>query len=134
MAEGIKKFRELLLHDPEFQSKLKAAAENYTGEQTEEAVFNNVIVPLAAEYGITATYDEFKDYIAGLSDQELNTDEISQVAGGDKGGGFGGANCYVLGAGFGGGGGSSSGDLCVLVGAGWGSVGCIGEGESDSEV
>ena len=47
MNEGIKKFEELQRTDETFQAKLKAAVESYTGENTEEAVFNGVLVPVA---------------------------------------------------------------------------------------
>jgi len=83
MNNGLEKFRELVLTDKEFQTKLKNSLKVYNGEQTEEDVFNTVLVPLAAEYGITATYEEFHTYIEELAnDQELNTDEIAQISGG----------------------------------------------------
>jgi len=129
-VNNLEKFRELLLTDEEFQNKLKTAAEAYTGEQTEEAVFNNVIVPFAAEYGITGSFEEFKDYLNSLSDSEIiNNDELSQIAGGDsKGGGIGSAVCLGIGMGIGGNAGKDGGGLCVVVGAGWGASGCAGEG------
>lgn len=84
MNQDIQKFRELLLTDTEFQQKLQAASEAYTGDQSEEAVFNAVLVPIAAEYGITATFEEFHTYISGLDGAEMSKDELQQVAGGDK--------------------------------------------------
>jgi len=131
MNEGLKKFRELLLTDGEFQQKLKNAAEAYAGEQTEEAFFENVLVPAAAEYGIAASYDEFKDYILSMADVEMNTEEIAQVAGGDsKGGGIGGIACAVVGIGAGGGAGGESGGVCAFIGAGWGKTSCVDTGKS----
>ena len=47
MNEGIRKFVELQRTDETFQAKLKAAVESYTGENSEEAVFNGVLVPVA---------------------------------------------------------------------------------------
>ena len=79
--DGIKKFVELMNTDEAFQAKLKEALAKYDGEKTEEAVFQNVLAPLASEYGITATIEEYKDYI---SDGELSTDELEQVAGGSS--------------------------------------------------
>lgn len=35
MNEGLTKFRELLLTDEEFRTKIRSAAEAYKGEQTE---------------------------------------------------------------------------------------------------
>ena len=79
MSEGILKFRELMQTDKAFQSKLEAALENYKGEKTEKAVFEAVLTPLAQEYGISATFEEYLD---AISDQELSLDELNQVAGG----------------------------------------------------
>ena len=94
MNDGFNKMKELLLSDEEFRGKLKAAYEAYKGDQTDESVFNEVLVPLAAEYGITATYDEYKEYIRSVpDDEELSPEELDQVAGGDKMKGFGGAVC-----------------------------------------
>ena len=128
--EGISKFRELLLTDEEFQQKLQAAGEAYDGDQNEEAVFNNVLVPLAAQYGITATYDEFKTYVESLSGTEMSEEELSAVAGGDKanGGGFGALTCASLGLGIGGAASTVGGGVCVILGLGWKEHGCVGPG------
>ena len=112
MSDGILKFRELLLTNEEFQAKLKNAVESYDGEKSEEGVFNNILMPIASEYGISATYDEFKAYMEHLAsdDVELNTEEIAQVAGGDKG--FGINLCAGVGVGIG-----DSGDcVCAVLG------------------
>jgi len=132
MNEGFKKFEELMKTDTAFQEKLKAAMENYTGEQTEQAVFESVLVPLAKEYGISASFEEFKEYVVNISNEgrELSIDEINQVAGGGKGGGLGKTWCYVIGGGAGGGAGSESGGACVFIGAGWGHVNCMATGDS----
>ena len=113
MNEGIEKFRKLLLTDEDFRSKLKDAMEAYTGEKTEEAVFQNVVIPFAASYGITATYDEFKDYLEHLNseDTEMDKDEIAQVAGG-KHYGLGTELCYYIGMGVGG----TSDGVCIGIG------------------
>lgn len=125
----ILKFRELLLSDAEFQEKLRKAGEAYayTGEKDDKSIFENVLVPVAGEYGLSATYEEFKDYIDAFSketDGELSEDELTQVAGG-KGNGavvcvLGGvgvgllqsekakSGCFVLGIGLG---------ICVYEGA-----------------
>lgn len=115
MKEGFDKFRELLLTDEEFRAKLQKASETYTGDQTEEAVFNNVLVPLAAEYGITETFEEFKTHLTSLEDRELSSDEIAQISGGGKGSGGIGANLCL---GIGVGGGITKGTLCAAVGFG----------------
>ena len=128
MNKDLEKFRTLLLTDTEFQKKLKTAAEAYTGDQSEEAVFNNVLVPIATEYNITATYDEFKAYIFSLENTEMSQAELQQVAGGGKNEGNGVVGCYVIGVGLGGGNSDGAGGGCAYVGFGWGEVKCSGEG------
>jgi hypothetical protein len=133
MNEGIKKFEQLMKTDADFQAKLQAAMAAYQGEQTEEAVFNNVLVPLGAEYGITATYDEFKAYVEGIGKNsgEMSADEMEQVAGGKvNGGGVGMVQCNAFGGGLGIVGGEHGGGLCVLIGAGTGDTMCLTAGHS----
>ena len=129
--ENLEKCRELFLTDEKFQKKLKAAAEAYTGEQTEEAIFNSILVPLAAEYGITATFDEFKDYIASLNNgAEMSKDELCRIAGGKvNGGGVGINQCNYVGLGLGVVASSESGGVCVLIGGGGGADFCWAGGE-----
>jgi len=130
MNEGLKKMEELLRTDTAFQEKLKAAMESYTGEQKEEAVFNAILVPLAKEYGISASFDEFKEYIQNVlnEDRELSDDEVNQVAGGTKGGGLGIGNCIGVGIGAGGGAGESGCGICAGLGIGSGDYQCAGSG------
>lgn len=130
MNEELKKFEELLKTDSVFQEKLKTAMESYTGEQTEQAVFGGVLVPLAKEYGISATFEEFKEYVADISteDRELSEDEVNQVAGGTKGIGIGTTACLGIGVGLGGNYGSST-SVCAIVGMGGGADACVGEGQ-----
>ena len=105
--------------------------ESYTGEKTEEAVFNNVVVPFAAQYDITATYDEFKAYLEHLAaeDTEMNKDEVAQVAGGrskDHIYGFAADICAYVGAGIE----ISNNGGCFLVGGNGGPSwdNCVAEG------
>ena len=125
MNEGIKKFEELLKTDEAFQKKLADVAQAYNGEMTEEAIFNNVLVPIASEYGITATLDELKDYLEGLvNNQEMDEDELKQVAGGDKNpsNAYGAGMTYCLYVGIGlGATGDKKGDVGACVGFGVGS-------------
>ena len=119
------KFRELLLTDAEFQEKLRKASETYKGEKDEKAVFDNVLTPLAKEYGLSATYEEFREYagtFTGGADSELSEDELAQVAGGKGAGAWG---CFIVGAG---GGSTSSNDWCMVFGLGMGI--CMVEGVS----
>ena len=138
MNEGISKFKELLLTDKEFQAKLKTAAENYDGEQTEEAMFEGILIPLASEYGISATLDELRDFQKSFNDSEMNSDELQQVAGASKGDwetyGFGGTLCIYGGVGIGGSGGGGSQSGCLVIGGsntvGGGMSECVGYGIS----
>ena len=87
------KFRELLNTDTAFQDKLRKAAESYTGEPDDKAVFDNLLIPLAGEYGLSASYEEFVEYLGafmGDGGSELSEDELAMVAGG-KG------ICFVIG-------------------------------------
>lgn len=129
MNEGLKRFEELVKTDTAFQEKLKVAMESYSGEQTEEAVFETVLVPLAQEYGIAASYEEYLEYMKNISNQDrkLSEDEVSQIAGGTKG--FGSNFCYAIGFG----GGSAGGSFCLVIGGGKGTGSCYGEGHSLGE-
>ena len=124
MKEDIKKFEELLKTDEAFQKKLVDATQAYNGDTTPEAIFNNVLVPVASEYGITSTYDELKDYLEGLASvQELNEDEMEQVAGGSKDSStaYGAGMTFCLYAGLGlGATADGKGDVGVCVGLGGG--------------
>ena len=111
------------------ETLLKAAVETYDGEKNEEGVFYGVLVPVAKEYGISASYEEFKDYMENLAstDEIMDKDELTQIAGG-KGRGFGAAVCYGVGIGVGGGGGDDGGFACFVGGFGT-EYGCCGEGD-----
>lgn len=92
------KFRDLLTSDSGFQDKFREAVENYKGPHDEKAVFENLLLPLAQERGLSATYEEFKAYTDSFrgADGELSEGELAQVAGGkDSGYGF----CIGVGAG-----------------------------------
>jgi len=127
MNEGLKKFEELMKTDTDFQEKLKAAMENYNGEQTEQAVFEAVLVPLAKEYSIFASFEEYREYVANVSneDRELTEDEVNQVAGGKS---FGATACLAVGAGLG----FPCDSACIAVGIGMGADACAGEGQGVS--
>ena len=130
MNDGVRKFEELIKTDVQVQEKLKKALENYTGEHTEEAIFNNVLIPAAEEYGITAAFEDYKEYVESLNNEELSKDELTQVAGGKlEGIGVGYMTCRVVGLGGGINGTSKGGSACVIIGAGWGDTVCAAEGE-----
>ena len=121
------KFRELLSSDEGFQEKFRKAAESYTGEQNEKAVFDNLLLPLGEEYGLSASYEEFSEYMSafsGGSGVELSEDELAQVAGGKGSGVF---LCGGIGVGLG----LTDDhvkDYCVVGGVGLGA--CVVEGAS----
>ena len=131
--EDLKKFQKLLISDADFQEKLRKAGEAYTGEQDEKSVYNNLLLPLAKEYGLSATYEEFEEYISGLraDSGELSDDELEQVAGGKiSGGGAGAVLCKYIGGGVGAGGTSDTGGgACVAIGFGYGNALCLILGE-----
>ena len=84
--QDIKEFQKLLTSDAEFQKKFRAAAEAFTGEQDEKVIFDNLLLPLAKEYGLSVTYEEFRecaDALSGGSEFILSEDELEQVAGGN---------------------------------------------------
>ena len=126
----ISKFRELLLTDADFQEKVRKAAEAYKGEQDEKAVFDKLLTPIAEEYGLSATFEEFKEYIRAFTDGaegELSDDELSQVAGGK---GFGAAACAKAGIGIGYASKGGISGACFIFGGGSGFVACAGVGDS----
>ena len=90
MNADIRKFEELMKTDPETQAKLQEAAERYQGEISDEkALFENVLLPVANEAGLSATYEELQEYmgsVKGQSEGELSEEELSQVAGGKNSG------------------------------------------------
>jgi len=131
MKYDITRFEELLKTDEKLRNRLKEALCSYDGDQTEEEVFNSVLAPIAAEYDIFATFDEFKTYIDGISNQELNAAEISQITGGKRYKGVGGSLCYAVGVGIGGvaekNGEVGEVNTCLIVGMG-DTAGCMGAG------
>ena len=102
MNQNIEKFIELLKTDEALQKKIKDAGANYTGEKTPEALFRNLVFPAAEEAGVPFTFEEYEEYTKQYSEeiQNLDLDEMNQVAGGDTIGA--GINlCYGVGIGLG---------------------------------
>ena len=122
MNKDTEKFIELLKTDKALQDKIAEAAANYTGENSQEAVFQNITLPIAEEAGFHFTFDELQEYILQQNDdvQTLENDEMDQVAGGggvSLGGGV--TVCSGLGWGAGVSIGDNSG-ICVVAGYGVG--------------
>jgi len=134
MKQDVQKFIDLLTADVSLQEKMKSTAEKYEGEQTQEAVFQEVVSPFAEEAGYHFTWEEYKEYMTdeAAKAKELDLDEMDQVNGGipDKGGGA--IACFAIGIGLGGGViGSRRTPLaggCLLVGIGVGAIACAGDG------
>ena len=131
MNQDFQKFIDLLQTDTELQEKMKAASENYTGEQTQEALFQNLVIPAAEEAGFQFTWDDFLEYVEQEKEElrGLELDEMDQVAGGFDGVGV--TACIGPGIGLGG----SVVDKrvrlaggCLGVGFGYGANACAGEG------
>lgn len=111
---NVERFEELLRSDEELQAKLRAATEAYEGDKADErALFDAVVVPLAAEAGLPFTYDEARE--VALDDSNLET----VVGGTDSNYGEPDGRCIILGIGFGG-------DSCANERFGAG--GCVGIG------
>jgi len=87
-----KKFEELLRSDEALQEKLRAAAEAYTGDASDEqAVFEAVVAPLAEEAGLPFTYEEAQKLASGSEGPSL--DDLDAAAGG--------GGCFIFGGGDG---------------------------------
>lgn len=86
MITDVRKFEELMKTDAGIQDKLRIAAEEFKGDASDEkAVFEGILLPVAEEAGLSASYEEFQEYMKSLAegpDKELSMDELSQVAGG----------------------------------------------------
>ena len=94
--ENAKKFEELLTSDENLQTKLRAAADSYTGDKKDEkAVFDAVIVPLANEANLPFTYEEAREY--AMENRELSLDEGNAAAGGNADVDGGAGYCTVIG-------------------------------------
>ena len=89
----VKAFVELLNTDKTYQEKFEVAAKAYKGEITDEAIWEAVIGPLAADAGYDITFDDYKAYVEGFTkNNEMSLDELGAVAGGFSA-------CFLLGFG-----------------------------------
>jgi len=128
MKEDLKNFIELIKNDESIKIKLEEAGKNYEGEQTEEAAFNSIVVPIAKEAGYDISFDDMKQSI-----QEIDLDEMGQVSGGAKeepAGGLGAILCVGLGIGGGIAAGPGGGGGCLIIGGGWNVTRCAIKGTS----
>lgn len=119
MKQDFEKFIEYVKTNEPVQKKLEEAGKNYTGEQTEEAVFGSIIAPIAKEAGFDIAFDDAKQSVKGL-----NLDEMGQVDGGGEGSGAWG--CIGVGVGIGRH--ENTDDSCIVIGTGAG--GCFVSGKT----
>ena len=77
---NVKDFVELLNTDKTYQEKFEVAAKAYKGEITDEAIWEAIIGPLAAEAGYDITFDDYKAYVDGFTkNNEISLDELDAV-------------------------------------------------------
>jgi len=129
MKDDFMKFMERVKTDENLQKKLEEAGKNYTGEQTEEAVFNSVVVPIAKKAGFSIDLDDTRQPV-----QELNLDEMEQVDGGfELGAGVGLYQCHGLGGGLGFGFGDGKAGGCIIIGGGNTTQVCAAVGDAEDK-
>ena len=93
MNNNVKLFLGKIHSDEALYTKLVETSKNYTGEKTDEAIWDSVIGPLAEETGFDITLDDYKAYVDDVkASSELSDDELEQVAGGIS-------FCFILGFG-----------------------------------
>ena len=130
MNQDLQKFIELLKSDDTLQEKMRSAAEKYEGDQTAEAVFRNLLLPIAEKKGYHFTWEDYQEYVKQET-KELNPDEMDQVAGGVEGEGYGYAACFIIGSGNGYVTDTKTGcfkGACLSIGIGAGLGACISKG------
>lgn len=79
---------------------MSAAVKNYTGKQTPETAFQNVVLPIAEEAGYHFTWEDYQKYLQEEV-KNLDLDEMDQVAGGDSTYGTTLTACFGIGIGAG---------------------------------
>lgn len=124
MNTELQKFWDMMKADENLRKELEERVKNYTGEPSEKAIMEAVVIPLAQEHGLMFTGN---DYVEAV--QELSQDEMAQVAGGASIG-FGGGTfgCDVLGSGFGSAAGIGAAGACLFIGIGTGMSLCMFSG------
>jgi len=130
MNQNIEKFIELVKADEALQKELQSTADGYTGETTLEAVFHNILQPIAQKAGLPFTEEDCREYLA-VQSESLNLDEMGQVSGGEGGAGVGVSYCDGVGGGVNVTGGAAGFGFCILVGYGEGFAGCAFMGVTD---
>ena len=88
--ENVERFEKLLKEDEGLQAKLAAATKAYEGAETDEAMFEGLLAPIAAGAGLPFTLDEALAYAS--TSRNLSDAELEAVAGGST-------YCYIVGGG-----------------------------------
>lgn len=92
---NVEKFQELLRSDEALQERLRTAATAYEGDRADEAAFDALVAPLAAEVGLPFTFEEAKAYAE--EDQEVSLDDVDAVAGGEDVPSYELSGCFIIG-------------------------------------
>lgn len=84
MSKDVREFAKLVGNDAELQNRIAAAAEQYEGEHTDQAVFQAILDPIAKEQGFDLSWEDLEQYAQELlsNEIELDEDELDQIAAG----------------------------------------------------
>ena len=88
--ENVERFEKLLKEDEGLQAKLASSTKAYEGAETDEAMFEGLLAPIAAGAGLPFTLDEARAYVSTC--RNLSDAELEAVAGGST-------YCYIVGGG-----------------------------------
>ncbi len=139
MNDSVRKFCDMLSSSADMQKRIaeldRRFAETHavpspdTGAEAVDSfrkqAIDEIVIPVAKEAGFEFTSDDLLSFRPGQADQELSTDELQAVAGGDGGYEVGGLfACEWLGIGFGTT--NENNEICFIVGTG--SAACAMEG------
>ncbi len=130
-------FVEKVKSDPELQKKLQASFDGFSGEQTEKAIFNEILSPIASEVGFSLTFEEVKQESERMRSAagQLNEDELGDVVAGrdfnDIRFGAGSVDCQGAGVGLGVAVSQTGASGCLMIGGGSAKGFCIFTGVKD---
>ncbi len=83
MDNNVKLFLEKIYSDDALRARIKDETNAYTGEKTDEAVWDSIMAPIAKETGYDITLEDYKAYVNEIkASEELSEDEMQAVAGG----------------------------------------------------